>query len=189
MRKKLFLIPLFISLFLLGACSNNSTSQNSESSSNSSSVKTSKLVKSSSQKKSSSIKSSSSSSQSSSSSNEVASDSSNAIPSSSVSASSQSQDVTTDNNSVLTSFLNASGVQLGNGDIAFITGENNGMYEIEIRTQSPGSTAVTNLKGIYMTISDKFKLPKNLNLSLIYFHNCFYYYFKISFTTCISSFN
>lgn len=50
MRKKLFLIPLFISLFLLGACSNNSTSQNSESSSNSSSVKTSKLVKSSSQK-------------------------------------------------------------------------------------------------------------------------------------------
>ena len=80
MRKKLFLIPLFISLFLLGACSNNSTSQNSESSSNSSSVKTSKLV---------------------------------------------------------------------NGDIAFITGENNGMYEIEIRTQSPGSTAVTNLKGIY----------------------------------------
>ena len=23
------------------------------------------------------------------------------------------------------------------------------MYEIEIRTQSPGSTAVTNLKGIY----------------------------------------
>jgi hypothetical protein len=149
MRKKLFLIPLFISLFLLGACSNNSTSQNSESSSNSSSVKTSKLVKSSSQKKSSSIKSSSSSSQSSSSSSEVASDSSNAIPSSSVSASSQSQDVTTDNNSVLTSFLNASGVQLGNGDIAFITGENNGMYEIEIRTQSPGSTAVTNLKGIY----------------------------------------
>lgn len=155
MRKKLFLIPLFISLFLLGACSNNSTSQNSESSSSSSSVKTSKLVKSSSQKKSSSNKSSSSSSQSSSSSSEVASDSSNAIPSSSVSASSsvsvssQSQDVTTDNNSVLTSFLNASGVQLGNGDIAFITGENNGMYEIEIRTQSPGSTAVTNLKGIY----------------------------------------
>ena len=157
MRKKLFLIPLFISLFLLGACSNNSTSQNSESSSSSSSVKTSKLVKSSSQKKSSSNKSSSSSSQSSSSSsnNEVASDSSNVIPSSSVSASSsvsvssQSQDVTTDNNSVLTSFLNASGVQLGNGDIAFITGENNGMYEIEIRTQSPGSTAVTNLKGIY----------------------------------------
>ena len=155
MRKKLFLIPLFISLFLLGACSNNSTSQNSESSSSSRSVKTSKLVKSSSQKKSSSNKSSSSSSQSSSSSSEVASDSSNAIPSSSVSASSsvsvssQSQDVTTDNNSVLTSFLNASGVQLGNGDIAFITGENNGMYEIEIRTQSPGSTAVTNLKGIY----------------------------------------
>ena len=151
MRKKLFLIPLFISLFLLGACSNNSTSQNSESSSSSSSVKTSKLVKSSSQKKSSSNKSSSSSSQSSSSSSEVASDSSNAIPSSSVSVSvsSQSQDVTTDNNSVLTSFLNASGVQLGNGDIAFITGENNGMYEIEIRTQSPGSTAVTNLKGIY----------------------------------------
>ncbi len=157
MRKKLFLIPLFISLFLLGACSNNSTSQNSESSSSSSSVKTSKLVKSSSQKKSSSNKSSSSSSQSSSSSSssEVASDSSNAIPSSSVSASSsvsvssQSQDVTTDNNSVLTSFLNASGVQLGNGDIAFITGKNNGMYEIEIRTQSPGSTAVTNLKGIY----------------------------------------
>ena len=155
MRKKLFLIPLFISLFLLGACSNNSTSQNSESSSSSSSVKTSKLVKSSSQKKSSSNKSSSSSSQSSSSSSEVASDSSNAIPSSSVSASSsvsvssQSQDVTTDNNSVLTSFLNASGVQLGNGDIAFITGENNGMYEIEIRTQSPGSTVVTNLKGIY----------------------------------------
>lgn len=151
MRKKLFLIPLFISLFLLGACSNNSTSQNSESSSSSSSVKTSKLVKSSSQKKSSSNKSSSSSSQSSSSSSssEVASDSSNVIPSSSVSASSQSQDVTTDNNSVLTSFLNASGVQLGNGDIAFITGENNGMYEIEIRTQSPGSTAVTNLKGIY----------------------------------------
>ena len=154
MRKKLFLIPLFISLFLLGACSNNSTSQNSESSSGSSSVKTSKLVKSSSQKKSSSNKFSSSS-QSSSSSSEVASDSSNAIPSSSVSASSsvsvssQSQDVTTDNNSVLTSFLNASGVQLGNGDIAFITGENNGMYEIEIRTQSPGSTAVTNLKGIY----------------------------------------
>ena len=154
MRKKLFLIPLFISLFLLGACSNNSTSQNSESSSSSSSVKTSKLVKSSSQKKSSSNKFSSSS-QSSSSSSEVASDSSNAIPSSSVSASSsvsvssQSQDVTTDNNSVLTSFLNASGVQLGNGDIAFITGENNGMYEIEIRTQSPGSTAVTNLKGIY----------------------------------------
>lgn len=151
MRKKLFLIPLFISLFLLGACSNNSTSQNSESSSSSSSVKTSKLVKSSSQKKSSSNKSSSSSSQSSSSSSnsEVASDSSNVIPSSSVSASSQSQDVTTDNNSVLTSFLNASSVQLGNGDIAFITGENNGMYEIEIRTQSPGSTAVTNLKGIY----------------------------------------
>lgn len=151
MRKKLFLIPLFISLFLLGACSNNSTSQNSESSNSSSSVKTSKLVKSSSQKKSSSNKSSSSSSQSSSSSSssEVASDSSNVIPSSSVSASSQSQDVTTDNNSVLTSFLNASGVQLGNGDIAFITGENNGMYEIEIRTQSPGSTAVTNLKGIY----------------------------------------
>ena len=151
MRKKLFLIPLFISLFLLGACSNNSTSQNSESSSSSSSVKTSKLVKRSSQKKSSSNKSSSSSSQSSSSSSnsEVASDSSNVIPSSSVSASSQSQDVTTDNNSVLTSFLNASGVQLGNGDIAFITGENNGMYEIEIRTQSPGSTAVTNLKGIY----------------------------------------
>lgn len=155
MRKKLFLIPLFISLFLLGACSNNSTSQNSEPSSSSSSVKTSKLVKSSSQKKSSSNKSSSSSSQSSSSSSEVASDSSNVIPSSSVSASSsvsvssQSQDVTTDNNSVLTSFLNASGVQLGNGDIAFITGENNGMYEIEIRTQSPGSTAVTNLKGIY----------------------------------------
>lgn len=151
MRKKLFLIPLFISLFLLGACSNNSTSQNSESSSSSSSVKTSKLVKSSSQKKSSSNKSSSSSSQSSSSSSnsEVASDSSNVIPSSSVSASSQSQDVTTDNNSVLTSFLNASGVQLGNGDIAFITGENNGMYEIEIRTQSPSSTAVTNLKGIY----------------------------------------
>ena len=151
MRKKLFLIPLFISLFLLGACSNNSTSQNSESSSSSSSVKTSKLVKSSSQKKSSSNKSSSSSSQSSSSSSnsEVASDSSNVIPSSSVSASSQSQDVTTDNNSVLTSFLNASGVQLGNGDIAFITGENNGMYEIEIRTQSPGGTAVTNLKGIY----------------------------------------
>lgn len=155
MRKKLFLIPLFISLFLLGACSNNSTSQNSESSSSSSSVKTSKLVKSSSQKKSSSNKSSSSSSQSSSSSSEVASDSSNVIPSSSVSASSsvsvssQSQDVTTDNNSVLTSFLNASGVQLGNGDIAFITGKNNGMYEIEIRTQSPGSTAVTNLKGIY----------------------------------------
>lgn len=155
MRKKLFLIPLFISLFLLGACSNNSTSQNSESSNSSSSVKTSKLVKSSSQKKSSSNKSSSSSSQSSSSSSEVASDSSNAIPSSSVSASSsvsvssQSQDVTTDNNSVLTSFLNASGVQLGNGDIAFITGKNNGMYEIEIRTQSPGSTAVTNLKGIY----------------------------------------
>lgn len=154
MRKKLFLIPLFISLFLLGACSNNSTSQNSESSSSSSSVKTSKLVKSSSQKKSSSNKFSSSS-QSSSSSSEVASDSSNAIPSSSVSASSsvsvssQSQDVTTDNNSVLTSFLNASGVQLGNGDIAFITGKNNGMYEIEIRTQSPGSTAVTNLKGIY----------------------------------------
>ena len=154
MRKKLFLIPLFISLFLLGACSNNSTSQNSESSNSSSSVKTSKLVKSSSQKKSSSNKFSSSS-QSSSSSSEVASDSSNAIPSSSVSASSsvsvssQSQDVTTDNNSVLTSFLNASGVQLGNGDIAFITGENNGMYEIEIRTQSPGSTAVTNLKGIY----------------------------------------
>ena len=154
MRKKLFLIPLFISLFLLGACSNNSTSQNSESSSSSSSVKTSKLVKSSSQKKSSSNKFSSSS-QSSSSSSEVANDSSNAIPSSSVSASSsvsvssQSQDVTTDNNSVLTSFLNASGVQLGNGDIAFITGENNGMYEIEIRTQSPGSTAVTNLKGIY----------------------------------------
>ena len=154
MRKKLFLIPLFISLFLLGACSNNSTSQNSESSSSSSSVKTSKLVKSSSQKKSSSNKFSSSS-QSSSSSSEVASDSSNAIPSSSVSASSsvsvssQSQDVTTDNNSVLTSFLYASGVQLGNGDIAFITGENNGMYEIEIRTQSPGSTAVTNLKGIY----------------------------------------
>lgn len=154
MRKKLFLIPLFISLFLLGACSNNSTSQNSESSSSSSSVKTSKLVKSSSQKKSSSNKFSSSS-QSSSSSSEVASDSSNAIPSSSVSASSsvsvssQSQDVTTDNNSVLTSFLNASGVQLGNGDIAFITGENNGMYEIEIRTQSPGSTVVTNLKGIY----------------------------------------
>lgn len=155
MRKKLFLIPLFISLFLLGACSNNSTSQNSESSSSSSSVKTSKLVKSSSQKKSSSNKSSSSSSQSSSSSSEVASDSSNVIPSSSVSASSsvsvssQSQDVTTDNNSVLTSFLNASGVQLGNGDIAFITGKNNGMYEIEIRTQSPGSTTVTNLKGIY----------------------------------------
>ena len=155
MRKKLFLIPLFISLFLLGACSNNSTSQNSESSNSSSSVKTSKLVKSSSQKKSSSNKSSSSSSQSSSSSSEVASDSSNAIPSSSVSASSsvsvssQSQDVTTDNNSVLTSFLNASGVQLGNGDIAFITGKNNGMYEIEIRTQSPGSTAVANLKGIY----------------------------------------
>lgn len=155
MRKKLFLIPLFISLFLLGACSNNSTSQNSESSNSSSSVKTSKLVKSSSQKKSSSNKSSSSSSQSSSSSSEVASDSSNVIPSSSVSASSsvsvssQSQDVTTDNNSVLTSFLNASGVQLGNGDIAFITGKNNGMYEIEIRTQSPGSTAVTNLKGIY----------------------------------------
>lgn len=151
MRKKLFLIPLFISLFLLGACSNNSTSQNSESSSSSSSVKTSKLVKSSSQKKSSSNKSSSSSLQSSSSSSnsEVASDSSNVIPSSSVSASSQSQDVTTDNNSVLTSFLNASGVQLGNGDIAFITGENNGMYEIEIRTQSPGSTVVTNLKGIY----------------------------------------
>lgn len=151
MRKKLFLIPLFISLFLLGACSNNSTSQNSESSSSSSSVKTSKLVKSSSQKKSSSNKSSSSSSQSSSSSSnsKVASDSSNVIPSSSVSASSQSQDVTTDNNSVLTSFLNASGVQLGNGDIAFITGENNGMYEIEIRTQSPGSTVVTNLKGIY----------------------------------------
>mgnify|MGYP005760963973 FL=1 len=151
MRKKLFLIPLFISLFLLGACSNNSTSQNSESSSSSSSVKTSKLVKSSSQKKSSSNKSSSSSSQSSSSSSnsEVASDSSNVIPSSSVSASSQSQDVTTDNNSVLTSFLNASGVQLGNGDIAFITGENNGMYEIEIRTQSPDSTVVTNLKGIY----------------------------------------
>ena len=155
MRKKLFLIPLFISLFLLGACSNNSTSQNSESSSSSSSVKTSKLVKSSSQKKSSSNKSSSSSSQSSSSSSEVASDSSNVIPSSSVSSSSsvsvssQLQDVTTDNNSVLTSFLNASGVQLGNGDIAFITGENNGMYEIEIRTQSPGSTAVTNLKGIY----------------------------------------
>lgn len=154
MRKKLFLIPLFISLFLLGACSNNSTSQNSESSSSSSSIKTSKLVKSSSQKKSSSNKFSSSS-QSSSSSSEVASDSSNAIPSSSVSASSsvsvssQSQDVTTDNNSVLTSFLNASGVQLGNGDIAFITGKNNGMYEIEIRTQSPGSTAVTNLKGIY----------------------------------------
>lgn len=154
MRKKLFLIPLFISLFLLGACSNNSTSQNSESSSSSSSVKTSKLVKSSSQKKSSSNKFSSSS-QSSSSSSEVASDSSNAIHSSSVSASSsvsvssQSQDVTTDNNSVLTSFLNASGVQLGNGDIAFITGKNNGMYEIEIRTQSPGSTAVTNLKGIY----------------------------------------
>lgn len=154
MRKKLFLIPLFISLFLLGACSNNSTSQNSESSSSSSSVKTSKLVKSSSQKKSSSNKFSSSS-QSSSSSSEVASDSSNAIPSSSVSASSsvsvssQSQDVTTDNNFVLTSFLNASGVQLGNGDIAFITGKNNGMYEIEIRTQSPGSTAVTNLKGIY----------------------------------------
>lgn len=154
MRKKLFLIPLFISLFLLGACSNNSTSQNSESSSSSSSVKTSKLVKSSSQKKSSS-NNFSSSSQSSSSSSEVASDSSNAIPSSSVSASSsvsvssQSQDVTTDNNSVLTSFLNASGVQLGNGDIAFITGKNNGMYEIEIRTQSPGSTAVTNLKGIY----------------------------------------
>lgn len=154
MRKKLFLIPLFISLFLLGACSNNSTFQNSESSSSSSSVKTSKLVKSSSQKKSSSNKFSSSS-QSSSSSSEVASDSSNAIPSSSVSASSsvsvssQSQDVTTDNNSVLTSFLNASGVQLGNGDIAFITGKNNGMYEIEIRTQSPGSTAVTNLKGIY----------------------------------------
>lgn len=154
MRKKLFLIPLFISLFLLGACSNNSTSQNSESSSSSSSVKTSKLVKSSSQKKSSSNKFSSSS-QSSSSSSEVASDSSNVIPSSSVSASSsvsvssQSQDVTTDNNSVLTSFLNASGVQLGNGDIAFITGKNNGMYEIEIRTQSPGSTAVTNLKGIY----------------------------------------
>lgn len=150
MRKKLFLIPLFISLFLLGACSNNSTSQNSESSSSSSSVKTSKLVKSSSQKKSSSNKFSSSS-QSSSSSSEVASDSSNAIPSSSVSVSvsSQSQDVTTDNNSVLTSFLNASGVQLGNGDIAFITGKNNGMYEIEIRTQSPGSTAVTNLKGIY----------------------------------------
>ena len=152
MRKKLFLIPLFISLFLLGACSNNSTSQNSESSSSSSSVKTSKLVKSSSQKKSSSNKFSSSS-QSSSSSSEVASDSSNAIPSSSVSASSsassQSQDVTTDNNSVLTSFLNASGVQLGNGDIAFITGENNGMYEIEIRTQSPDSTVVTNLKGIY----------------------------------------
>ena len=151
MRKKLFLIPLFISLFLLGACSNNSTSQNSESSSSSSSVKTSKLVKSSSQKKSSSNKSSSSSSQSSSSSSnsEVASDSSNVIPSSSVSASSQSQDVTTDNNSVLTSFLNASGVQLGNGDIAFITGENNGMYGIEIRTQSPDSTVVTNLKGIY----------------------------------------
>ena len=151
MRKKLFLIPLFISLFLLGACSNNSTSQNSESSSSSSSVKTSKLVKSSSKKKSSSNKSSSSSSQSSSSSSnsEVASDSSNVIPSSSVSASSQSQDVTTDNNSVLTSFLNASGVQLGNGDIAFITGENNGMYEIEIRTQSPDSTVVTNLKGIY----------------------------------------
>lgn len=151
MRKKLFLIPLFISLFLLGACSNNSTSQNSESSSSSSSVKTSKLVKSSSQKKSSSNKSSSSSSQSSSSSSnsEVASDSSNVIPSSSVSASSQSQDVTTDNNSVLTSFLNASGVQLRNGDIAFITGENNGMYEIEIRTQSPDSTVVTNLKGIY----------------------------------------
>ena len=152
MRKKLFLIPLFISLFLLGACSNNSTSQNSDSSSSSSSVKTSKLVKSSSQKKSSSNKSSSSSSQSSSSSSEVASDSSNVIPSSSVSASSQShqsQNVTTDNNSVLTSFLNASGIQLGNGDIAFITGENNGMYEIEIRTQSPGSTAVTNLKGIY----------------------------------------
>lgn len=154
MRKKLFLIPLFISLFLLGACSNNSTSQNSESSSSSSSVKTSKLVKSSSQKKSSSNKFSSSS-QSSSSSSEVASDSSNVIPSSSVSASSsvsvssQSQDVTTDNNSVLTSFLNASGVQLGNGDIAFITGKNNGMYEIEIRTQSPGSTTVTNLKGIY----------------------------------------
>lgn len=154
MRKKLFLIPLFISLFLLGACSNNSTSQNSESSNSSSSVKTSKLVKSSSQKKSSSNKFSSSS-QSSSSSSEVASDSSNAIPSSSVSASSsvsvssQSQDVTTDNNSVLTSFLNASGVQLGNGDIAFITGKNNGMYEIEIRTQSPGSTTVTNLKGIY----------------------------------------
>ncbi|MDM8273669.1 hypothetical protein QUW30_08635 [Ligilactobacillus salivarius] len=154
MRKKLFLIPLFISLFLLGACSNNSTSQNSESSSSSSSVKTSKLVKSSSQKKSSSNKFSSSS-QSSSSSSEVASDSSNAIPSSSVSASSsvsvssQSQDVTTDNNSVLTSFLNASGVQLGNGDIAFITGKNNGMYEIEIRAQSPGSTTVTNLKGIY----------------------------------------
>ena len=150
MRKKLFLIPLFISLFLLGACSNNSTSQNSESSSSSSSVKTSKLVKSSSQKKSSSNKFSSSS-QSSSSSSEVANDSSNAIPSSSVSVSvsSQSQDVTTDNNSVLTSFLNASGVQLGNGDIAFITGKNNGMYEIEIRTQSPGSTAVTNLKGIY----------------------------------------
>ena len=152
MRKKLFLIPLFISLFLLGACSNNSTSQNSESSNSSSSVKTSKLVKSSSQKKSSSNKFSSSS-QSSSSSSEVASDSSNVIPSSSVSASSsvsvssQSQDVTTDNNSVLTSFLNASGVQLGNGDIAFITGKNNGMYEIEIRTQSPGSTAVTNLKG------------------------------------------
>lgn len=152
MRKKLFLIPLFISLFLLGACSNNSTSQNSESSSNSSSVKTSKLVKSSSQKKSSSIKSSSSSSQSSSSSSDLASDSSSSISSSSVSASSQSyqsQNVTTDNNSVLTSFLNASGIQLGNGDIAFITGENNGMYEIEIRTQSPGSTAVTNLKGIY----------------------------------------
>ena len=152
MRKKLFLIPLFISLFLLGACSNNSTSQNSESSSSSSSVKTSKLVKSSSQKKSSSIKSSSSSSQSSSSSSDLASDSSSSISSSSVSASSQShqsQNVTTDNNSVLTSFLNASGIQLGNGDIAFITGENNGMYEIEIRTQSPGSTAVTNLKGIY----------------------------------------
>ena len=152
MRKKLFLIPLFISLFLLGACSNNSTSQNSNSSSSSSSVKTSKLVKSSSQKKSSSNKSSSSSSQSSSSSSDLASDSSSSISSSSVSASSQShqsQNITTDNNSVLTSFLNASGIQLGNGDIAFITGENNGMYEIEIRTQSPGSTAVTNLKGIY----------------------------------------
>lgn len=152
MRKKLFLIPLFISLFLLGACSNNSTSQNSDSSSSSSSVKTSKLVKSSSQKKSSSNKSSSSSSQSSSSSSDLASDSSSSISSSSVSASSQShqsQNITTDNNSVLTSFLNASGIQLGNGDIAFITGENNGMYEIEIRTQSPGSTAVTNLKGIY----------------------------------------
>ena len=170
MRKKLFLIPLFISLFLLGACSNNSTSQNSESSSSSSSVKTSKLVKSSSQKKSSSNKSSSSSSQSSSSSSnsEVASDSSNVIPSSSVSASSQSQDVTTDNNSVLTSFLNASGVQLGNGDIAigatYTTASGNTEFDIVLTEATGLFVYFNNLTGvtcIYLCFHPKYHSKQN----------------------------